>query len=136
MGRLRGRRRTNWRGGPITRLCTRTVINMCRMKICQKNSRQERRRAAGFTVTELMVAVSLMTLIVLALYTMFGQTQKAMLANENQVDSTERGRGVLELVSRELESARVGLRPDSTNLWLRTPLASLTQNDFTVGVVT
>jgi hypothetical protein len=100
-----------------------------------RNSQSERRGAAGFTVTELMVAVSLMTLIVLALYSMFGQTQKAMLANENQVDSAERGRGVLELVSRELESVRVGLRAETTNLWLRTPLPSLRQNDFIVGQV-
>ena len=100
--------------------------------IC-RTRQSERRGAAGFTVTELMVAVSLMTLIVLALYQMFGQTQKAMLANENQVDSAERGRGVLELVSRELESMRVGLRQESTNLWLRTPLRSTTQNDFIGG---
>ena len=100
--------------------------------IC-RTSQSDRRGAAGFTVTELMVAVSLMTLIVLALYQMFGQTQKAMLANENQVDSAERGRGVLELVSRELESVRVGLRQEATNLWLRTPLPSSTQNDFIVG---
>ena len=33
----------------------------------------KRRSAAAFTVTELMVAVSLMTLIVFALYTMFNQ---------------------------------------------------------------
>jgi Tfp pilus assembly protein PilV len=102
---------------------------------CHNNQRRQG-GAAGFTVTELMVAVSLMTLIVLALYSMFGQTQKAMLANENQVDSAERGRGVLELVSRELESVRVGLRQEATNLWLRTPLPSLTQNDFQIGVAT
>lgn len=105
------------------------------MKSCNKGVRR-RERAAAFTVTELMVAVSLMTLIVLALYSMFDQVTKAMRANEAQVDSAERGRGVLELVSRELESVRVGFRHDATNLWLRTPMASLTQNDFTVGVAT
>jgi hypothetical protein len=99
------------------------------------NRAQQRRRASGFTVVELMVAVSLMTLIVVALYSMFNQTQKALRANEAQVDSTERGRGVLELVTRELESARVGLRADTTNLWLRTPagLPKFTENDFQVG---
>ena len=53
-----------------------------------------RGQEGGFTVTELMVAVSLMSLIVFALYAMFNQTQKAMRANEAQVDSTERGRRV------------------------------------------
>jgi len=103
---------------------------------CQSHKRgQPGQRAAGFTVVELMVAVSLMTLIVLALYAMFSQTQKALLSNESQVDSAERGRGVLELVTRELESARVGMRRDATNLWLRTPLGmtNVAQNDFIVG---
>lgn len=90
---------------------------------------KQRQGAAAFTVVELMVAVSLMTLIVFALYAMFNQTQKAMRANESQVDSTERGRGVLELVSRELESARVGMRADTTNVWLRTALLPSAQND-------
>lgn len=82
-----------------------------------------------------MVAVSLMTLIVLALYAMFNQTQKALRSNEAQVDSAERGRGVLELVSREMESVRVGMRAEATNLWLRTPvkMPPVVQNDFTAG---
>lgn len=105
---------------------------MCPLKTC-RNSRRQRQGAHGFTVVELMVAVSLMTLIVLALYSMFDQTQKAMRLNESQVDSAERGRGVLELVSRELESARVGLRHEATNLWLRTPMRSSTQNDSMLG---
>jgi hypothetical protein len=91
-------------------------------------------RTSAFTVTELLVAVSLMTLIVLALYSMFNQTQKAMRANENQVDSTERGRGVLDIVSREIESARPGLRSDAVNLWIRQKnITPLVQNDFTTG---
>jgi hypothetical protein len=109
---------------------------MWEMNSCHNRARAKQ-AAAGFTVTELMVAVSLMTLIVVALYQMFNQTQKAMRANEAQVDSTERGRGVLELVSRELESARVGMRADATNLWLRSALGltNLAQNDFQVGNV-
>jgi hypothetical protein len=90
----------------------------------------QRRGAAAFTVTELMVAVSLMTLIVFALYTMFNQTQRALRSNEAQVDSSERGRGVLELVSREIESTRVGMRADTTNLWLRTAILPIGQNDI------
>jgi Tfp pilus assembly protein PilV len=104
---------------------------------CQSSHKRavQRRGASGFTVVELMVAVSLMTLIVVALYAMFNQTQKALRSNEAQIDSTERGRGVTELVSRELESARVGMRQDATNLWLRTPLdiPQFKENDFQVG---
>jgi type II secretory pathway pseudopilin PulG len=101
---------------------------------CQSHKRKGQ-AAAAFTITELMVAVSLMTLIVYALYSMFNQTQRALRSNEAQVDSTERGRGVLELVSREMESARVGLRADTTNLWLRTPgnVPTLAQKDAITG---
>jgi hypothetical protein len=107
-------------------------MNMCRSS---HNANAQEPRTAAFTVVELMVAISLMTLIVFALYAMFNQTQKALHANEAQVDSAERGRGVLELVSRELESVRVGFRQDATNLWLRTPLGmtNLVQNDSLVG---
>ena len=80
--------------------------------------RTQRASQAGFTVTELMVAVSLMSLIVFALYAMFNQVQKALRANMSQVDSSERGRAVLEIVSRELEAARVSMRPEVTNFWI------------------
>ncbi len=91
---------------------------MCRVP--SHNSPANRKRGArGFTITELLVAVSLMSLIVLALYAMFNQVQKALRSNEAQIDSTERGRSVLELVSRELESARVGMQPSVTNFWVR-----------------
>jgi len=78
----------------------------------------QRASQAGFTVTELMVAVSLMSLIVFALYAMFNQVQKALRANMSQVDSSERGRAVLEIVARELEAARVSMRPEVTNFWI------------------
>src|SRR3954469_25483190 len=136
MGKRRGRSRTSTRSGRTTIWRTRTLINMLESMSCQSHKcGQPRQSGAGFTVVELMVAVSLMTLIVLALYAMFSQTQKALLSNEAQVDSAERGRGVLELVTRELESARVGMRRDATNLWLRTPLGmtNVAQNDFIVG---
>jgi prepilin-type N-terminal cleavage/methylation domain-containing protein len=91
------------------------------------------RRRRAFTITELMVAVSLMSLIVLALYAMFNQTQRALRANEAQIDSNERGRGVLELVSREIESARVGNRPGVTNLFVTlSPWGKTLQGDLTV----
>lgn len=90
----------------------------------------------GFTVTELLVAVALMSLIVLALYSMFNQTQRALRANESQIDSTERGRGVMEIVSRELEQARVSLRTNVNNFWVRMAAdSSLTFTDALSGGV-
>src|SRR2546426_869411 len=89
-----------------------------RMFLERHNGICARKRCAtsAFTVTELMVAVALMSIIVFALYAMFNQVQKALRANEAQVDSTERGRGVLELVSRDLEAARASVRSDVVNL--------------------
>lgn len=93
-----------------------------------------RKGKRGFTVTELLVAVALMSLIVVALYSMFNQTQRALRANEAQIDSTERGRGVLEIVSRELEQARVSLRTNVNNFWVRMAAdSSLTFTDAMSG---
>src|SRR5688500_11708582 len=88
-------------------------------------------KARAFTITELLVAVSLMSLIVVALYSMFNQIQRALRANESQVDSTERGRSVLELVSRELESAHAGLRTNAVNFWVHRPDQLHEQSDNT-----
>ena len=57
----------------------------------------------AFTVTELMVAVGLMSLIILVLYSVFNQTQRAMRHNETQNDISEKARAVMELVTREIE---------------------------------
>lgn len=59
----------------------------------------------AFTVVELMVAVSLMTVIVLALFGMFRQTQRALQGNVTQLDVLESGRAALELMVREVQEA-------------------------------
>jgi len=72
----------------------------------------------AFTVVELMVAVSIMTLIVLALYGMFDQVQKALRGNVAQVDVLEGGRAAMELMTREMEQIQAGNVPDRTNLYV------------------
>ncbi len=52
-----------------------------------------------------MVVVSLMTVIVFGLYTMFNQTQKALLANASQVDVLESGRAAMDAIGRSLSQA-------------------------------
>ncbi len=49
------------------------------------------------------MAVSILTVIVLALFGMFDQTQKALRANVAQVDVLEGGRTALDLLAREIE---------------------------------
>lgn len=102
-----------------------------------ERSHHDRSHQRAFTITELMVAVSLMSVIVFALYSMFNQTQRALRANEAQIDSNERGRSVLELVSREIEAARVGMRGDVTNLHLTiSPWGKTVQGDLTAQQAT
>jgi len=75
-------------------------------------------RAVAFTVVELMVAVSIMTLIVLALYGMFDQVQKALRGNVAQVDVLEGGRAAMELMTREMEQLQAGNVLNQTNLYV------------------
>ena len=74
-------------------------------------------RGLAFTVVELMVAVSIMTLIVLALYGMFDQVQKALRGNVAQVDVLEGGRAAMELMTREMEQIQAGNVLNWTNLY-------------------
>ncbi|MDX1953526.1 MAG: hypothetical protein SFY81_15235 [Verrucomicrobiota bacterium] len=60
-------------------------------------------RASAFTVTELMVAVALMGVIVVSLYAVFNVTQGALRKTETQGDVSEKGRAVMELITREVE---------------------------------
>lgn len=100
------------------------------MHMCRLRNKPGRSKAAAFTVTELMVAVALMAVVVYALYSVFNQTQRALRANESQVDTTERGRGVLELVSRDMELARVGGIQNITNFYaLPAPYGRVEQDD-------
>ncbi|HAB15082.1 MAG TPA: hypothetical protein DCE44_01405, partial [Verrucomicrobiales bacterium] len=70
--------------------------------------------------------MGILSLLVLALFAMFNQTQKALLANVNQSDVMESGRSVMDLLERDLVRARpanIGTNyvlnnevPPSTNL--------------------
>ena len=60
------------------------------------------RRFRAFTVVELLVAVSIMSVIVYVLVSIFNQTQRALRSNLTQVDVLESGRAAMDLVSREL----------------------------------
>jgi hypothetical protein len=66
---------------------------------CMPPARAQR----AFSLLELLTAVSIMVLIIFALYQMFAQTQKAMRGNITQVDVLESGRAAMEMISRELE---------------------------------
>ncbi len=64
------------------------------------------RRRQSFTLIELLIAVSIMSLILFGLYSIFSETQKAMLGNVNQVDVLERGRAVIETLVGDIRQAQ------------------------------
>jgi len=77
-----------------------------------------RRRA--FSLLELLVAVGILSVIILALYAMFDQTQKALRANTAQTDVSESGRAALDLLIRDLERTQAaGLEGGTNNLIIR-----------------
>jgi hypothetical protein len=57
----------------------------------------------GFTLIEIMVVVTLMTVMILGLMAMFTQTQRAFRAGMSQTDILEGGRLVTDMMSREIE---------------------------------
>src|SRR5437867_10550384 len=75
-----------------------------------------RRRA--FTIVELLVAISVLTLIVLVLYGLFDQVQRALRGNVAQVDVLEGGRSAMQLMAGELEQMDAGNLPASTNTYI------------------
>ena len=59
----------------------------------------------AFTLLEILVAVTLLSFIVLGLFAMFNQTQRAFRLSMTQSDILEAGRAVTEMIPRELEQA-------------------------------
>src|SRR2546430_11895930 len=78
-------------------------------------------RSRAFTIVELLVAISVLTLIVLALYGLFDQVQRALRGNVAQVDVLEGGRSAMQLMAGELEQMEAGSLPASTNLNIALP---------------
>jgi len=81
--------------------------------------RRRPRRTGGFSLLELMIAVGLLTVIIIALYAMFDQTQKAFRQSLNQADLSEGGRSALDLMVRNLERAASPQVDDALHLVLR-----------------
>ena len=61
-----------------------------------------RRHDSGFTLIEIMVVVSLLSLIVLALMAVFSSTQRAFRSGVTQTDVLEGGRAAVDLIASDL----------------------------------
>ncbi len=62
-------------------------------------------RKNAFSLVELLVAVALMTVIIVGLYSMFNETQRALRTNVSQVDVLESGRSAIELIVQDIQQA-------------------------------
>ena len=77
----------------------------------QYNARMRVGNSQAFTLLELMVAVSVMTLVIYTLYALFNQTQMALRKNAAQVDVNEAGRAAMEMIVRELSQMEISGYP-------------------------
>jgi prepilin-type N-terminal cleavage/methylation domain-containing protein len=76
-------------------------------------------RLRAFTIVELLVAVSILSLIVVVLYGLFDQVQRALRSNVAQVDVHEGGRAGMQLLLREMEQMQAGNAVTNVNLFTR-----------------
>jgi prepilin-type N-terminal cleavage/methylation domain-containing protein len=60
-------------------------------------------RSNGFSLIEVLVVVALLSVIILGLMAMFGQTQRAFRAGVTQTDVLESGRAVMDMIARDFE---------------------------------
>jgi hypothetical protein len=68
---------------------------------------------------ELLVAVGLLSIVILALYAMFDQTQRALRGSVGQVDVLEGTRSAIDLVRRDIEQSRPAGVEDGPNFVTR-----------------
>ena len=80
----------------------------------ERRSRRPLRRGA-FSLIEVLIAVTLMSVIVLGLMAMFGETQRAFRTGITQSDVMESGRAAMEMMAREIEQAQATDQPGGIN---------------------
>jgi len=78
----------------------------------------------GFSLIEIMVAVTLLAVITVGLMAMFYQTQKAFRLGANQVDILESGRATIQLMSQDLQQAYPSHLTNAVNFEVMTKGAS------------
>jgi type II secretory pathway pseudopilin PulG len=79
------------------------------------------RRAAAFTLVEIMVVMVLLSVIILGLVAMFDQTQKAFRAGMAQTDQLEGGRMLTDLLQRDLEQVTPSYQTNGVNFYAQIP---------------
>ncbi len=84
-----------------------------------KLPRPSTKSRAGFSLLELLLAVSIMGVIVAALYGMFYQVQRGLRANVTQVDVLEGSRAAMDILVRDLSDMAPSDRSNTINVYGR-----------------
>ncbi len=74
-------------------------------------------KRGGFTLVELMVAMSLLAVIMVALMMAFQQAQRAFRLGANQVDVLENSRALSSLFSRQMQEMAASETPYGLNFY-------------------
>lgn len=69
-------------------------------------SRRQFALCRAFSLIEILVSITLLSVIIIGLVAMFGQTQQAFRAGLTQTDVLESGRSLTDMLGRELQEAR------------------------------
>jgi len=85
--------------------------------------RPRRSAPPGFTLVEILITISLLAFIIVGLFAVFNQVQRAFRSGMSQVDRLAAGRAVTELLPRELEQITPSGAPYpyGANFYARTP---------------
>jgi len=86
------------------------------------------RNSPAFSLIEILIVVTMLSVIILGLVAMFGQTQRAFRAGMTQTDVLEAGRMATDLIGRELEQVTPAYLP--TTGWLLNNTTNIQPNFF------
>lgn len=95
---------------------------------------RDRKFCAAFTLIELMASMAILGLIMVMLFSVFGQVNKAWLNGENRVETFTQARAVLDLMANELTqavtSSNVWFYGDATNVCFVAPVGAGSVNNL------
>jgi prepilin-type N-terminal cleavage/methylation domain-containing protein len=87
---------------------------------CVRQAKLGEHSRFGFSLIEVLLAVSIMTVIVFGLFSMFNQTQKALRATAKQVDILGSGRAAIEVLVEDIQAAEAPDLPLLSELTITT----------------
>ena len=96
------------------------------------NNMRTRRTRSGFTLLELMAAIFSSILIIGALYAIFSRVQEVFRIGHNQTRVLERGRAIMEVITRDLERMHAAINPENGAMLLGPSFENLSARDFGV----